>query len=325
MTTSVPALGIEAIDAARARLAHIVVETPLLPLELPGVDTRVFLKLENLQHGGSFKLRPAANAVLSLPPAERARGVFTASTGNLGIGMAWIAARLGIPADVVVRPGTPAAKLAALVRLGATVHEVSAGQWWEVVETRRFPALRGRYIDGAGDPEVIEGNATIGAEILDRCPEVDTVLVPFGAGALACGIAAACRARDRRVRVVACECDVAAPLAAARAAGRPVCIEPRPSFISGVGVATVLAPMWPWLETLIDASVVVPLADVAAAIRRLATQQHLIAEGAGAVPVAAALAGAGLGRHTVCVVSGANIDPGDLATILAGGIPGNGR
>ncbi|HEV2104926.1 MAG TPA: pyridoxal-phosphate dependent enzyme [Candidatus Eisenbacteria bacterium] len=308
------------IRLARERIAGSVVRTPLVRLETDAPGQGPWLKLECLQPTGSFKLRGAVNALAQVPRAELAQGVWTASAGNMAQGVAWEARRLGVPCTVVMPDRAPEIKRAAVRRLGANVVAVPHADWWQALQAHAHPGMQGRFVHPVSDPAVIAGNATIGLELLEELPDVDTVLVPYGGGGLSCGIAAAVRAVRPQARVYACEVETAAPLAAALAAGGPQTIVHVPSFVDGIGGRGVLAEMWPLAHALLAGSRVVSLAAIAAAIRLLAERVHVIAEGAGAAPVAAALDGAGEGR-VACVVSGGNLDATALATILGGGVP----
>ena len=308
-----------AIEAARRRIAGAAVRTPLLRLDLDDAPAEIHLKLENLQPIGSFKLRGAGNALALADPRALEHGVVTASAGNMAQGLAWNARRLGVPCRVVVPDHAPRAKLDAIERLGGEVVAVPFERWWQTLEERAFPGLEGHFVHPVCDPAVIAGNGTIGLEILEDLPEVDAVVVPFGGGALSTGIATALRARRPEARVFACEVETAAPLAAALAAGEPRTIDYTPTFVDGIGGKRVLSEMWPLVSRLLDGSLVVSPDEIAAAIRLLVARGRVVAEGAGAAPVAAALAGqAGPGR-VACVVSGGNLDPAVLAEILAGG------
>jgi len=312
------------IEAARGRLAGVVGKTPLLPLQVDpgeGEPAEIWLKLENLQPIGSFKLRGAANAMLAAGRERLADGVYTASAGNMAQGVAWTARRFGVAADVVVPEHAPATKLAAIERLGGRVHKVPFDRWWQVIVEHQYPGFPGLFVHPVADTAVMAGNATIALEILDELPDVDTVLVPFGGGGLSCGIAAALRALAPAVRVVGCEVETATPLTASLAAGSAQTIDYRPSFVDGIGGKSLLPEIWPIAHELLAGSHVVSLEQVAAAVRRLAIRQRVIAEGAGAVPVAAALAGAGRGGKVVCVVSGGNLDEAKLIAILEGRMP----
>ncbi len=309
------------VEAARERIAGVVVRTPLVRLNAEGIDAEVWLKLENLQPIGSFKLRGAANA-MRLAGADAVRdGVYTASAGNMAQGVAWSAREMGVAATVVVPDHAPATKLAAVERLGAEVVKVPFARWWQVIEEHTYPGLGGLFVHPVSDPAVMAGNGTIGLEIADDLPDVDTVLVPFGGGGLSCGIAAALAARVPRARVYGCEVSTAAPLTASLAAGEARAIDHTPSFVDGIGGRSVLREMWPLASTLLAGSRVVTLAETAAAVRLLAERHRVIAEGAGGVALAAALAGVPGARKIVCVVSGGNIDTATLATILGGGTP----
>ena len=309
------------VRAARERLAGLVVRTPLVRLALDEAPAEIHLKLECLQPIGSFKIRGATNAMALAGPERLRDGVYTASAGNMAQGVAWSARRLGVAATAVVPEHAPQAKLSALARLGARVEKVPFDAWWQLLVDRGQPGRKELFIHPVSDLAVMAGNGTIGLEILEDLPDVETVLVPYGGGGLSCGIASALRGSGSRARVLACEVDTAAPLSAALAAGRPVPTPYTASFVDGIGGKSVLAEMWPLASRLLDGALSSPLDDVAAAVRLLAERAHVVSEGAGAAPVAAALSGrAGRGK-TVCVVSGGNIDARVLARILSGEVP----
>jgi len=317
---SLSPIPIDDIRAARARIADSVVRTPLLRLAV-NVPVDLFVKLENLQPIGSFKIRGASNAMAVAPREALARGVWTASAGNMAQGVAWQARRLGIPCTVIAPDHAPETKLAAIARLGARVERIPFDAWFEILATRRHPGMDGLFIHPVSDPPVMAGNGTIALEILEDLPEVDAIVVPYGGGGLSCGIASAIRELKPKVKVYACEVATAAPLSASLAAGQPTRVTYTPSFVDGIGGPFVLPEMWPLVRDLLAGSLVVPLTEVAAAVKLLAERQRVIAEGAGAVSVAAALSGrAGEGR-VACVVSGGNIDSAKLAHILAGEMP----
>jgi len=281
----------------------------------------IWLKLENLQPIGSFKLRGAGNAMAHLPQERLAQGVYTASAGNMAQGIAWNAKRLGIPCTVVVPETAPKTKLAAIERLGAKAVKLPYARWWQVLEDHGYPGIEGHFIHPVSDETVIAGNATIGLEILEDLPDVDAVVVPFGGGGLSCGIAAAIRALRPDTRVWASEIETAAPFSASLAAGRPVSVPHTASFVDGIGGKSVLPEMWPLASALLAGALVTSLAQAAAAVKLLAEGNRVVAEGAAATSVAAALTGhAGSGR-VVCIISGGNIDPATLAKILNGGVP----
>jgi threonine dehydratase len=236
-------------------------------------------------------------------------------------GVAWCARERSVRCRVIVPSHAPQTKLAAIARLGAEVVPIPFDEWWQVLVDHGSPQERGLFIHPVSDPAVIAGNGTIGLEILEDLPDVDAVVVPYGGGGLSCGIASALRALKPEVSVYAAEVETAAPFAASLRAGEPQTVDYRPSFVDGIGARSVLHEMWPMARRLLDASLVVSLSEVAAAIRLLAERNRVVAEGAGATPVAAAMSGrAGRGK-VVCVVSGGNIDGTKLAAILTGALP----
>ena len=320
------------IRAAHERVKRSAVRTPLLRLPPLKGEREIWLKLETLQPIGSFKIRGAASALGLVPRAELARGVYTASAGNMAQGVAWCARAEGVPCAVVVPDTAPRAKLDAIERLGARLVPVPFERWWQVLVERRYDELDGVFVHPVSDPAVIAGNATIGLEILEDLPQVASVFVPYGGGGLSCGIASALRASGSTAVTFACEVETAAPLVAALAAGVPGAIEYQPSFVDGIGGRGILAEMWPLASALLAGSCVVSLEEIAAAIRVLVARARTVAEGAGAASLAAALAGrpaVGMndasvprpGGPIVCVISGGNLDPAKLATILEGRVP----
>ena len=306
------------IEAARARIAGSVVRTPLVRLHVEDAPAEIYLKLENLQPINSFKLRGATNAVMLAPESARAKGLVTASAGNMAQGVAWTARELGIPATIVVPDHAPEAKLAAIERLGGRVLKIPYDAWWDVIVTSRLDGQEGLFVHPVQDPAVMAGNGTIGLEILEDLPDPDAVVIPYGGGGLTTGIASAVKALRPGTRIITAEPDTAAALAAAVAAGQPAEVDYRPSFVDGSGSRRVLDSMWPQVAPLVDEALAIPVAEVAAAVRTLAERVRVIAEGAGALAPAAALSGrAGTGK-IVCVVSGGNINLGKLAEILGG-------
>jgi len=306
------------IEKARERIQGIAFRTPLIRLHVEDTSAEIYLKLENLQTIGSFKIRGAGNAMQLAGSAAIAGGVWTASAGNMAQGVAWNAKRAGVPCTVIVPDHAPETKLAAIRRFGAQIIPVSFDEWWQVILTSRSDHAKGLFIHPVSDPAVMAGNGTIGLEILEDLPDVDVVVVPYGGGGLSCGIATAMRARKPGIRIYACEVETAAPFAASLAAGAPREISYTPSFVDGIGGKSVLPEMWSLASSLLDGSLVMSLTEIASAIRLLAERNRVIAEGAGATPVAAALSGkTGTGK-VVCVVSGGNIDSAKLIKILSG-------
>lgn len=309
------------VTAAAERIAPFVMRTPLVRLHVDNAPAEIWLKLECLQPIGSFKLRGAANAMLSVEPDVLRHGVWTASAGNMAQGVAWCARHLGVACTVVMPEGAPATKVQAVERLGARVERVPFLDWFGIFETHQFEGMEGFFVHAFDDPAVQAGNATIAFEILEDLPDLDAVVIPFGGGGLSAGIGAALQEARPQSRRYGVEVRGAAPLAAAFEAGHPVHIDHRRSFVDGIGGPMLSPRMWELARRVLDGSLVVGLEEIASAIRTLVRGNNVVAEGAGAAPVAAALAGqAGEGK-IVCVVSGGNIDPDKLAVILGGGVP----
>jgi threonine dehydratase len=307
---------LQEIRSAQQRIRNIAIRTPLVRMEINDAPCEIFLKLENLQPIGSFKLRGSGNAIEVAPREMLSDGVFTASAGNMAQGVAWNARRLGIPCTVVVPNHAPETKLKAIQRLGGAIIKVPFDEWWQVLLTRKFEGCKGLFIHPVSDPPVIAGNGTIGLEILEDLPDVDTVLIPYGGGGLSSGIASAIRALKPATKIFACEVETASPLSVSLQAEEPRTVNYTASFVDGIGGKSILAEMWPMVRELLDGSIVMPLNEVASAIRLLAERNHVVAEGAGATPVAAALSGKAGSGKIVCVVSGGNIDPAVFARIL---------
>jgi threonine dehydratase len=308
------------IRAARERLTGIAVRTPLVRLELADYPGEIWLKLETLQPIGSFKLRGAANAMLLAGREKLSNGAYTASAGNMAQGVAWSAKRLGVPCTVVMPDHAPQTKIDAVARLGARILQVPYDRWWQTMVEHSYPEIDGLFVHPVSDPAVVAGNGTIGLEIVDDLPDVDTVLGPFGGGGLSSGIATAVRALKPDARVYGCEVATSTPLTAALAAGEPTKIVRTPSFIDGIGGNGVLTDMWPLIRAVLSGSLVSTVDQIAAGVRLLAERARVVAEGAGAASLAAALEHRPEGK-VVCVVSGGNIDARKLATILEGGVP----
>jgi threonine dehydratase len=320
--TAVEPIPLEEIRAARERLAGVGTDTPLVPLNVEDAPSQIYLKLENLQPIGSFKLRGAGNILRLTDRKKLEQGVWTASAGNMAQGVAWYARQMGIRCTIVVPDHAPETKLAAIRRLGGRIVKIPAADWFGVVlEGRRLEGMEGFFIHPVTEPAVIAGHGTIGLEIVEQLPDLDAVLIPFGGGALSCGIASAVRALKPGVKIYAVEVDTAAPLAPSLAVGKPVEVEYKATFVDGIGSPHLIAEMWPLLSSLLDGSVVVSVEQISDAIRLLVERNRVVAEGAGAAPVAAALTGqAGTGK-VVCIVSGGNINTDKLVKILQGEIP----
>lgn len=315
-------LKIADIWAARPIVMEVALRTPLVKLQAPDIlpeGTEIWLKLENLQPIGSFKLRGAHNAMRALSPEALSRGVLTASAGNMAQGVAFGARRLGVPCTVIAPDNAPETKVRAIERLGGEVIRVPRDRWWQTFQERTFPGLEERtFVHAFDDDNVMAGNGVIGIEILEDLPDVDTVVIPFGGGGLACGIATALRALRPNTTLYAAEVAGAAPLSAALAHGEVQTIAYQPTFVDGIGSTMVFPRMWELARTLLDGALVQSEQAARDAVRLMAERQRIIAEGAAACAVAAALSGAAGTGKIVCIVSGGNLDFGVLAGILAG-------
>jgi threonine dehydratase len=316
-------IALEEIEAARGRVfgdGGGAVRTPLVRLhvETP-TGAEIHLKLENLQPINSFKIRGATNAVRLADPADVARGLVTASAGNMAQGVAWVARELGIPATIAVPEHAPEAKLAAIERLGGRAMKLPYDEWWNVIVTSEVPGVEGLFVHPVQDLGVMAGNGTIGLEIVEDLPDVDAVVIPFGGGGLTAGIGSAVMGLRPDAKIYTAEPATGAALAAALNAGEPTDVPYEASFVDGSGSRRVLDPMWPLVREIVDGAFAVPIDDAAAALRLIAERVRVIAEGAGALATAVALAGhAGSGK-VVCIVSGGNINLPKLSEILAQG------
>lgn len=317
-------ISIDAIRQAATALSAMqggAIRTPLVRVDLPPRaqtprDLELHLKLEVLQPVGAFKIRGALNVVRQLTPDQLAGGVWTVSAGNAALGVAFAAQRAGARCSVMVADTAPDAKFAAIERLGAAIVKASYDECWRTVEQHGSDRMTGYFIHPFDDDRFIAGNATAGLEIMEDLPDVDAVVASIGGGGLLAGVAASVRAINPQARVYAAEPETAAPLSASLAAGRPVSFGNwRASFVDGAGGKSVLDTMWPLLRGL-DGSIVVSLDDVAAAIKATAERAHVIAEGAGACAVAAALGGGAGGGKVVAIVSGGNIDLTRFASLV---------
>lgn len=309
------------IRGAARRLAPYLLRSPLVRLNHDLVGSAIYLKLENLQPIGSFKIRPSGNAMLCADEALLSKGVYTASSGNMAQGVGYMASKLGLACTALLTPKAAASKVEALVRLGVRMRTLDLDEWWRVLDEHRHPDMEGLFVHPVAHPDVIAGDATIGLEIVESLPSVDTVVVPYGGGGLSCGIASAIKALKPEVRVYAAESDHCAPLAASLKAGRPVELAVADSFVTGLGVGRVVEEMFALARRLIDGALVASTREIADGIRLLLERQRILAEGAGAVALACALSGKAGTGNIVCVVSGGNLDRQYLTEILAGRLP----
>jgi threonine dehydratase len=312
---------LDEIRRARETIGETAVRTPLVQLHDHGAPAEIYLKLENLQPIGSFKIRGATNAVRQAPLDAVARGLVTASAGNMAQGVAWLARELGVQATIVVPETAPDAKLAAIERLGGSIVKVPYERWWQAMTESRYEDVDGLFVHPTQDDLVMAGNGTIGLEIVEDLPDLDAVVVPWGGGGLTVGIASAVRALAPDVRVYTVEPETGAALSASLAAGRPQEARFVPSFVDGAGSPRLLPKMWELARPLVHGALAVSLDAAAAAVRLLAQHVRVVAEGAGALAPAAAIAGEAGSGKIVCIVSGGNIDLSRLAAILGGRTP----
>jgi threonine dehydratase len=305
-------ISIETIREAATHVYEAAARTPLVPLPTEPGGPAVFLKLETLQPIGSFKIRGAYNAVRQLTPDELSQGVWTVSAGNAAQGVALAARKVGARSSVLVMDTAPETKLRAIERFGATIVQAPFDECWRTVEQHRSDRMQGHFVHPFDDDRFISGNGTIGLEILEDLPDVDAVVAPLGGGGLLAGVACVIHNQRPEARVYAAEPETAAPLAASFAAGHASTFDAwQASFVDGAGGRSVLGSMWPLLQTWVSESLVVSLDDAARAMRLVADRVHVIAEGAAACAVAAAVSPAMAARghkKVVAVVSGGNID-----------------
>lgn len=312
---------LQQIRDAQLRIRPYVYRTPLVELAIGLPDRRIYLKLETLQPIGAFKLRPAVNAILTRDASALRQGVAIASSGNMAYGMAWAARAAGIPMAAYMVADAPQAKIDGVRRLGGEVRFVNAETWWDYITEVQQPAHAELMINPVTDPAVLAGNGTIGLEIFEDLPSVDCIFTPFGGGSLTTGVSTAIKALRPQTRVYAVEGEHATPVTAALAAGRIVPVDTRNSFVKSIGGPSVVPGLWPLARQVIDGACVVRLDQVTEAMRMLYAHTKVVAEGAGAASLAAALVDPRATGNVVCVISGGNIDMGMYADILNGGIP----
>jgi threonine dehydratase len=302
-------IGLDEIRAARARIAGTIVRTPLVRLELGKDYPEVWLKLENLQPINAYKLRGAANAVALLPDAERRKGVWTISAGNAGQGVAYAARQAGVPCSVVVIETAPASKIERMKALGARLVPVPYQVAWKALEDRAYPGVEGTFIHPFDDQNFIAGHATMGLEILEDLPETTAVIAGIGGGGLIVGVGSAIKAMKPDTTIWGAEPETAAPAALSFAEGSPQVFKAwQATFVDGAGGQSVFPRMWQRMQPVVDGYIVVSLEETKRAMRLMAEKARVIAEGAGALPLAAALTGKAGRGPIVAIVSGGNID-----------------
>jgi threonine dehydratase len=312
MIEPVRPIAIEDVEQARQRIAATVLRTPLVRF-----DERIWLKLENLQPTNAYKIRGATNAVACLSDAERAKGVWTISAGNAGQGVAYAARQFGIPATVVAIETAPQTKLDRMRALGATIVPVSYQDAWKAAESHSFEGLEGTFVHPFDNHDFIAGHGTMGLEILEDLPGVRTVIAAIGGGGLITGVGSALKARNPDVKVIGAEPETAAPYAYSLEQGSPRWFPDwQASFVDGAGGKSVTERMWQRMRPVTDGTITVTLDEVRDAMRLIAEKSRTIAEGAGALALAAALTGEAGEGPIVCVVSGGNIDLSKFAELV---------
>jgi threonine dehydratase len=301
------------VEAARERIAGTVLRTPLVKF-----DERIWLKLENLQPTNAYKIRGASNAVARLSDADRAKGVWTISAGNAGQGVAYAARQYGVPCTVVAIETAPQTKLDRMRALGAEIVPVSYERAWVAAESHEFPAIEATFVHPFDNHDFIAGHGTMGLEILEDCPEVQTVICAIGGGGLITGVGSAVKARNPDVKVLGAEPETAAPYALSLREGGPrKFTDWQASFVDGAGGKSVIERMWQRMRPVTDGTITVTLDQTREAMRLIAEKSRTIAEGAGALSLAAALSDPSLEGPIVCIVSGGNIDLAKFAELVA--------
>jgi threonine dehydratase len=312
MIPPVRPIAIEDIEAARERIKGTVLRTPLVKF-----DDRIFLKLENLQPTNAYKIRGATNAVAKLSDEERSKGVWTISAGNAGQGVAYAARQYGVPCTVVAIETAPQTKLDRMRALGAEIVPVSYERAWVAAESHEFPGIQATFVHPFDNHEFIAGHGTMGLEIVEDCPDVRTVICAIGGGGLITGVGSAVKARKPDVKVLGAEPETAAPYALSLREGGPRKFENwQASFVDGAGGKSVIDRMWHRMQAVVDGSIVVTLDETRDAMRLIAEKSRAIAEGAGALSLAAALSDRSVEGPIVCVVSGGNIDLAKFAELV---------
>jgi threonine dehydratase len=308
---------VEEIRAARERIKNTIVRTPLVRLRHDAATPEIWLKLENLQPINAFKLRGAANAVALLTPEARQKGVWTISAGNAGQGVAFAAREAGVPATVVTIETAPETKVERMRKLGARIVKAPFDACWNAMEAREFPGVEGTFIHPFDEHDFIAGNATLGLEIIEDLPGVKTVITAIGGGGLISGVGSAIRQLAPHVRILGAEPETAAPGALSFERGSAqVFTDWQASFVDGAGGKSIFPRMWERMQGIVDGSIVVTLDEVRNAMRVVAEKSRVIAEGAGALAVAAALSGKAGDGPIVAVISGGNIDLKKFAELV---------
>jgi len=306
------------IQEACKRIAGTIVRTPLIRLELGPDQPDIRLKLENLQPINAYKLRGAANAVALLSESERRRGVWTISAGNAGQGVAYAARQAGVPCAVVVIETAPKSKLERMEALGAKLIPVPYDVAWKALEERSFPCAEGTLIHPFDDDNFIAGHGTMGLEILEDAPDAAAVIASIGGGGLITGVASAIKALKPDIKIFGVEPETAAPAALSFKMGSPQVFKNwKASFVDGAGGQSMFPRMWERMKPVVDGYIVVSLEETKKAMRLMAEKTRVISEGAGALPLAAALSGKTGKGPIVAIVSGGNIDLNKFCELIA--------
>jgi threonine dehydratase len=309
---------LDKIKEARQRIAKTIVRTPLIRLELGPDFPDIRLKLENLQPINAYKLRGAANAVAMLPDSERKRGVWTISAGNAGQGIAYAARQAGVPSTVVAIKTAPESKLDRMRALGAKLILVSYDDAWKALDDRAFPGAEGTFIHPFDDDNFIAGHGTMGLEILEDAPDTKAIIASIGGGGLITGVASAIKAIKPDIKIFGAEPETAAPAALSFEKASPQVFKNwKASFVDGAGGQSMFPRMWERMKPLVDDYIVVTLEETKKAMRMMAEKARIISEGAGALPLAAALTGKAGKGPIVAIVSGGNIDLKKFSELIA--------
>jgi threonine dehydratase len=309
---------LEEIKEARQRIAQTIVRTPLIRLELGSDFPDIRLKLENLQPINAYKLRGAANAVAMLPDSDRKRGVWTISAGNAGQGVAYAARQAGVPCTVVVIETAPESKIGRMRALGAKLIPVSYDVAWKALDDRAFPGAEGTFVHPFDDDNFIAGHGTMGLEILEDAPDTKAIIASIGGGGLITGVASAIKAIKPEIKIFGAEPETAAPAALSFEKGSPQVFKNwKASFVDGAGGQSMFPRMWERMKPLVDDYIVVTLEETKKAMRMMAEKARIISEGAGALPLAAALTGKAGKGPIVAIVSGGNIDMKKFFELIA--------
>jgi len=315
---AVRAITLTEIQAARAQIAKTIMRTPLVRLDLGPDSPKILLKLENLQPTNSYKLRGAVNAVAMLSESDRSRGVWTISAGNAGQGIAYAARQAGVPCTVVAIETAPKAKIERMRALGAHLIPVSYETAWQALGDREFPGANGTFVHPFDDQNFIAGHATMGLEIFEDAPDTVAVIAAIGGGGLITGVGSALKALNPHIKVWGAEPETAAPMALSISKSSPQVFKDwKHSFVDGAGGKSVFPRMWERMQPLVDGCIVVTLDETRKAMRLMADKARVIAEGAGALPLAAALTGRAGQGPIVAIVSGGNVDMANFFDLIS--------